>query len=184
MLSRIIKRSSMNSNLLYLSNRALTGSSIPSGSFFRLGESGPEQVTTDDLFKNKKVVLFGFPGAFTGTCQNQQVPSFNLNAPEFKKLGVDSVLAMSSGDVFVLKAFQESTQATDLQFIQDFNVSFSTSLGKTFDGSGKGLGVRNTRFALYAENGEVKCFFEEDAPAEFKKTDADTLLDAIKSVQK
>eukprot|EP01084_Bolivina_argentea_P014357 26806_1 len=177
MFSRISKRSPY--NMVYLASRALTGSKIPSGSFFRLGGEGPEQVSTNDLFSNKKVVLFSFPGAFTPTCQTKQVPSFQSKAAEFKSMGIDAVYAIAANDVFVLEAMQKDTGAKDLQFLQDFNCSFSDSIGKTFDASGAGLGVRTGRYALYAENGDVKQFFEEPNPGVMTVTDADTILGAI-----
>lgn len=145
-----------------------------------MGDDGPEKVSTDDLFKNKKVVLFAFPGAFTGTCQNQQCPSFNGKVADFKKKGVDAVYALGANDVFVLKAFQDETKTDNLQYLQDFNLEFSSSIGKTFDGSGKGLGIRSLRYSLYAENGTVKQYFEEESPAQMTVTDADTMLNALK----
>eukprot|EP00483_Globobulimina_turgida_P002022 UN02024 len=178
MFARVIKRSPY-FNMMYLASRALSGTTLPSGSVFRLTDDGPKKVPTDDIFKGKKVVLFSFPGAFTGTCQNKQVPSFDAKVDAFKKKGVDDVYALSAGDVFVLKAFQQETKADSLQFLQDFNCEFSASIGKTFDGSGIGLGVRTTRYSLYAEDGQVKQYFEEQNPGEMTCTDADTLLNAL-----
>lgn len=146
---------------------------------FRLGDDGPEKVSTDDLFKNKKVVLFAFPAAFTGTCANQ-LPGYNAKIDAFKAKGVDAVYGLSNDNVFVQKAFQKDTGADKVELLQDFNSELSIALGKTFDGSGKGLGIRNTRYSLYVENGVVKQFFEEAVPSELKVTDADTLLNALK----
>eukprot|EP01084_Bolivina_argentea_P157616 274640_1 len=178
MFARVIKRSPF-SNMMHLSSRALTGSTMPSGSVFRLTDDGPTKVSTDDIFKGKKVVLFSFVGAFTGTCQNKQVPSFDAKVDEFKKKGIDAVYAMSVADVFVLKAFQAETNANNLQFIQDFNAEYSQSLGKTVDLSGIGFGLRTGRYALYADNGVVKKYFEEPNPGEMTVTDADTILNSL-----
>ena len=93
---------------------------------------------------------------------------------------MDVVYGMSADNVFTLQAFQNETGADKLQFLQDFNTELSGSVGKTFDGSGKGLGVRTGRYSLYAENGEIKQFFEEASPGEMTVTDADTMLNALK----
>ena len=82
--------------------------------------------------------------------------------------------------MFVQKAFQSETKSENLQYLQDFHAEFSSSLGKTFDASVKGLGVRSGRYSLYAENGEIKQFFEESNPGEMTVTDADTLLGVLK----
>eukprot|EP00485_Elphidium_margaritaceum_P008177 CAMPEP_0202685886 /NCGR_PEP_ID=MMETSP1385-20130828/1715_1 /ASSEMBLY_ACC=CAM_ASM_000861 /TAXON_ID=933848 /ORGANISM="Elphidium margaritaceum" /LENGTH=165 /DNA_ID=CAMNT_0049340357 /DNA_START=65 /DNA_END=562 /DNA_ORIENTATION=- len=164
--------------MVHLSNRFLTGTAIPAGSFFRFGADGPEKVSTNDLFQNKKVVLFAFPAAFTGTCNLQQ-NSFNAKVDEFKKKGVDGVYAVSANDVFVQKAYQEWSKADKLQFLQDFNVEFSKSINQTLDLSAKGLGARTNRYSLYAENGVVKQFFAEEVASQLTVTDADTMLKAI-----
>ena len=97
-----------------------------------------------------------------------------------QKLGVDAVYGMSYNDVFVLQAHQGETNTMDIEFLQDFNSEFSSSLGKTFDASAKGLGVRPWRFSLYAVNGKIEKWFEEAAPGEVKVSDADTMLNALK----
>eukprot|EP01084_Bolivina_argentea_P041310 76219_1 len=176
MFSRIIKCSRY--NMVYLASRALTGSKLPSGTFFRLGGDGPEKVSSNDLFANKKVVLFSFVGAYTGTCLNQ-VPSFQHKAAEFKKLGVDAIYGTSANDVFVLKAFKEDTKAKDIEFLQDFNCAFSESIGKIIDGSGIGLGTRTGRYSAYIDNGDVKQFFEEPNAGLLTVADGDTLCDAM-----
>ena len=141
-------------------------------------DDGPAKVSTDDLFKNKKVILFAFPAAFTGTCANQ-LPTYQAKYDELKKKGVDAIYGISVDNVFVQGAFKKETGADKIELLQDFNAELSGSVGKTFDGSGKGLGLRTTRYSLYAENGVIKQYFEEEVPSQLTVTDADTMLKAL-----
>jgi peroxiredoxin len=136
-------------------------------------------VTTEELFGGKKVVLFAVPGAFTPTCSNQHLPGFVSKAAEIKAKGVDSILCVSVNDAFVMNAWGEAHKTGDaVKLIADGNADLARALGLDFDGSGIGFGVRSQRYALVAEDGVVK-LLNVEAPMKFEVSDADSILAAL-----
>ena len=132
------------------------GDKMPKGQFTRMGANGPEPVPTDDLFRGKKVVLFSVPGAFTPTCSAKHLPGFINNYDALKKKGVDTIACMAVNDVFVMKAWGESSKATGkVEMLADGNGEFAAAMGLEFDLTGRGLGVRSRRFAAVIEDGIV-----------------------------
>lgn len=155
-----------------------TGDKLPDATFVKVTENGPEQVTTADYFKGRKVALFSVPGAFTPTCSAKHLPGYIEHFGEFRARGVD-VACIAVNDAFVMDAWAKSQHVPDgLMMLADGNGTFSKALGLEMDGTPFGLGVRGKRFALYAEDGVVKKLNIE-APGEFKVSDAKSMLDAI-----
>jgi peroxiredoxin len=136
-------------------------------------------VTTDELFSGKKVVLFAVPGAFTPTCSNQHLPGFIEHADEIKAKGVDDIICMSVNDAFVMKAWGEDRGAGDkVRLIADGNGDLAKALGLDFDGSGIGFGLRCQRFAAIIDDGVVEKIAVE-APMKFEVSDAESILAAL-----
>ena len=154
-----------------------TGDTIPLATLNTL-KDGIQAVTTDELFKDRKVVLFSIPGAFTPTCSAKHLPGYVEKMDQFRARGID-VACMAVNDAFVMDAWakQQSVPA-DLRMLADGNGAFAEALGLTFDASAFGMGERAQRFALYAENGVVKVLHVE-APGEFKMSSAEAMLAAI-----
>ena len=153
------------------------GDRIPSATLNVL-KDGVQAVTTDEIFKGKKVVLFSVPGAFTPTCSAKHLPGYVAKFGEFRQHGVD-VACLAVNDAFVMDAWAKDQHVPDgLLMLADGNGTFSKQLGLEMDGSAFGLGMRGKRFALYAEDGVVKKLNIE-APGEFKVSDAKTMLEAI-----
>ena len=153
------------------------GDRIPSGTLNVL-KDGVQAVSTDEIFKGKKVVLFSVPGAFTPTCSAKHLPGYVEKFAQFKQHGVD-VACLAVNDAFVMDAWAKDQHVPDgLWMLADGNGTFSKSLGLEMDGTPFGLGMRGKRFALYAEDGVVKKINVE-APGEFKVSDASTMLAAI-----
>ncbi len=153
------------------------GDSIPLASLNTL-KDGVQAVTTDELFKGRKVVLFSVPGAFTPTCSVKHLPSYIEKMGEFKAKGID-VACMAVNDAFVMDAWGKSQNVpAELTMLADGNGAFSEALGLKFDASAFGMGDRAKRFALYAEDGVVKVLHVE-APGEFKVSSAESMLEAI-----
>ena len=141
-------------------------------------KDGVQAISTDDIFKGKKVVLFSVPGAFTPTCSAKHLPGYTEKFAEFKSKGVD-VACLAVNDAFVMNAWAKDQKVPDgLLMLADGNGSFSKQLGLEMDGTAFGLGMRGKRFALYAEDGVVKQINVE-APGEFKVSDANSMLAAI-----
>ncbi|KAK9664805.1 hypothetical protein RND81_14G069800 [Saponaria officinalis] len=133
-----------------------------------------------DIFKGKKVVIFGLPGAYTGVCSSQHVPSYKNNIDKFKAKGIDSVICVSVNDPYVLNGWAEKLDAKDaVEFYGDFDASFHKSLDLTVDLSGALLGTRSHRWSAYVDDGNVKVLNVEEVPSEFKVSGGDHLLAQI-----
>ena len=153
------------------------GDTLPQAKFRVSTPDGSAWKTTDELFKNKKVVLFGVPGAFTGTCHGTHLPGFVKNADAIKAKGVDMIAVTAVNDVFVMDAWNRAAGANDkIVFLADGNGDFARAIDLTFDGSGLGLGVRSKRYSMVVENGVVKQLNIEEIPAKVDLSGADRVL--------
>ncbi|MGB0133358.1 peroxiredoxin [Dokdonella sp.] len=153
------------------------GEKIPMATLNTL-KDGVQAVTTDELFKGRKLVLFSVPGAFTPTCSAKHLPGYVEKMDAFKAKGVD-VACMSVNDAFVMDAWaKQQGVPAELTMLADGNGAFAESLGLKFDASAFGMGERAKRFALYAEDGVVKVL-QVEAPGEFKVSSAEAMLEAI-----
>ncbi|MDG2050297.1 MAG: peroxiredoxin [Myxococcota bacterium] len=138
-----------------------------------------KDVTTEELFGGKKVVLFAVPGAFTPTCSEQHLPGFIEKASEIKAKGVDDIICLSVNDAFVMKAWGKDRGADgQVTMIADGNADLSRALGLDFDGSGIGFGVRAQRFAAIVEDGVVTKLAVEQ-PMKFDVSSAESILAAL-----
>ncbi len=153
-----------------------TGERMPSGSFTRMTKDGPQKITTDELFKGKKVVLFSVPGAFTPTCDARHLPGFVELADAIKAKGVDTIACMAVNDVFVMNAWGKHGNAGDkVLMLADGNAEYAKALGLEMDASGFGMGIRGQRFALIVKDGVV-AHVNVEKPGEFKVSAADFVL--------
>lgn len=132
------------------------GSKIPAGSFKVLTDTGMSDLSTDDIFSGKKVVLFSVPGAFTPTCSNDHLPSYLRNHGAIKAKGFDTIACLAVNDAFVMKAWAAERGVKDeILMLADGNGTFTKALGLELDGSGFGLGTRGKRFSMVVEDGVV-----------------------------
>jgi peroxiredoxin len=153
------------------------GDKLPNATFRVMTGEGPKPRTTDEVFKGKKVALFGVPGAFTPTCNNLHLPSFLKNIDAFKSKGVDTVAVTAVNDVFVMEAWKKASGAEGkIDFLADGNGEFAKAIDMAFDGSGAGLGTRSKRFAMLVDDGTVKAVSIEDAPGKCELTSGEALL--------
>src|ERR1041384_3084398 len=130
------------------------GDRMPSGKLKVMTKEGPKDVTTDELFKGKKVVLFSVPGAFTPTCDAKHLPGFVQLADQIKAKGVDTIACMAVNDVFVMNAWGKSSNVGDkILMLADGNGDYAKALGLELDGSGFGMGTRGQRFAVVVNDG-------------------------------
>jgi peroxiredoxin len=144
------------------------GERIPAVTIKRLGDSGQVDVTSDELFKGKKVVMFSVPGAFTGPCSKIHLPGYVARAADLKAKGVDEVMCLGVNDAFVMKGWADATGATGvITMVADGNGTLTRALGLEFDGSGAGLGaVRARRAAMIIDDGVVSSIEVEDKNGE------------------
>jgi peroxiredoxin len=156
------------------------GDRLPQATFRVMTPDGPAARTTDDIFKDRKVVLVGVPGAFTPTCDRNHLPGYVTRAEEIRAKGVDAIAVTSVNDVFVLKAWGQSAGAEGkVEMLADGNGDFARALGLAFDGSGFGLGTRSQRYSMLVEDGVVKTINLEDVPSKAEVSSADTLLQQL-----
>ena len=156
------------------------GDKLPEATFRVMGPEGIDNLSTDDVFAGKKVVLFAVPGAFTPTCHLKHLPGFIENADKFKSLGIDTVACVAVNDPFVLGAWSQVSGASDkVLFLSDGNAEFTKKIGMDFDGSGIGLGTRSKRYAALVEDGVVKALNVEDSPGVAVKSTAAKLLERL-----
>ncbi len=154
------------------------GSAVPRVTFKVLHGGQVGNVTSDDIFKGRRVVLFALPGAYTPTCSTGHVPRFVELAPEFRKLGVDDIVCLSVNDPFVMDAWQRDQDAAALSFIPDADGTFTAEMGMLVDKSAAGLGKRSWRYSMLVNDGRIeKMFIEPDKDGDpFEVSDADTAL--------
>ena len=134
---------------------------------------------TDTYFKDKKVILFALPGAFTPTCSNQQLPGYEKIHDVFKAHGVDDIYCLSVNDEFVMQAWLLSyTEGDKILGIADGNGEVSTNLDLLVDKTANYMGKRSTRFAMIIRDNNIHELLIEE-PGEYKKTSAENLLTKI-----
>ncbi len=149
---------------------------------FRVRQDGEwHDVTTDDLFKGKTVVVFSLPGAFTPTCSGSHVPRFNELAGVLKANGVDDIICISVNDTFVMNEWKKTQQAENITFIPDGNGEFTEGMGMLVEKNDLGFGKRSWRYSMLVKDGVIeKMFIEPDVPGDpFEVSDADTMLEYI-----
>lgn len=146
-----------------------------------------KDVTTDDLFKGKKVIVFSLPGAFTPTCSTSHLPRFEELYSEFQEQGVDAVICLSVNDAFVMFQWGKSQNAKNVFLLPDGNGDFTRQMGMLVKKDNLGFGMRSWRYSMFVEDGKITKMFSEagyqdDAPSDpFEVSDADTMLDYLKS---
>ena len=141
-----------------------TGDKIPECTLKTMGDKGPADITTQEVFSGKKVVMFAVPGAFTPGCSITHLPGYVVNADKIKAKGVDTIACISVNDAFVMGAWGEAQNASELLMLADGNGDLTAALGLELDGSGFGMGTRSQRFAMIVDDGTVSHLNVEDGP--------------------
>src|SRR3954454_839214 len=155
------------------------GDSIPAAKLMQGTPEGPKEVSTEELFKGRTVVLFGVPGAFTPTCSAKHLPGYVQNYDALKAKGAEVVACMAVNDAFVMGAWGKDQGVGDkVVMIADGSAALTKALGLELDLTARGLGVRCQRFVLVAKNGKVTHLAVE-APGAFEVSKAETVLAAL-----
>ncbi|MDN2664012.1 glutathione peroxidase [Psychromonas sp. 14N.309.X.WAT.B.A12] len=138
-------------------------------------------ITTDQLFKNKTVVVFALPGAFTPTCSSTHLPRYNELAAVLKENGVDEVVCLSVNDTFVMNAWLADQEADHITVVPDGSGEFTEGMGMLVNKNDIGFGKRSWRYSMLVKDGVIdKMFIEPNQPGDpFEVSDADTMLNYI-----
>ena len=157
------------------------GKKVPQVTFHTRRNHEWVDVTTDEIFGGKTVVVFSLPGAFTPTCSSTHVPRYNQMAPTFREHGVDEIICVSVNDAFVVNEWQREQKADNITFLPDGNGDFSRGMGMLVAKNDLGFGERSWRYSMLVKDGVIeKMFIEPDVPGDpFEVSDADTMLDYI-----
>jgi peroxiredoxin len=131
------------------------GDEIPFCTLKVMSEAGPVDLSTDEIFGGKKVVLFAVPGAFTPGCSITHLPGFVVNADKIKAMGVDTIACVSVNDAFVMGAWGEAQNAQEILMLGDGNGELIAALELELDGTGFGMGTRSQRFSMIVNDREV-----------------------------
>ncbi len=154
------------------------GQKVPNVTFRTRVANDWKNVTTDELFKGKTVVLFSLPGAFTPTCSSTHLPRYNELAPVFFANGVDAIVCVSVNDAFVMNEWAADQESENVTLLPDGNGEFTEGMGLLVDKSELGFGKRSWRYSALVKDGVVqKLFVEPQKPGDpFEVSDADTML--------
>jgi len=157
------------------------GTRLPEATLLRMGAKGPEQVALSTLLTGRKVVIFGFPGAFTGTCTTAHVPSFIRTKAKFDAKGVDEIIGISVNDPFVMQRFGESTGATaaGITMLGDSASELTTAIGMNFDVPATGFHARSKRYAAYVVDGVVQHLSAPETPGVCETSSGEAMLEVI-----
>jgi glutaredoxin-like protein len=157
------------------------GQRVPNVTFRTRENNQWVNVTTDDIFAGKTVIVFSLPGAFTPTCSSTHVPGYNDLAKVFKSNGVDDIVCISVNDTFVMNEWAKDQGADNVRFIPDGNGEFTEGMGMLVEKTDLGFGKRSWRYSMLVKDGVIeKMFIEPEEPGDpFKVSDADTMLNYI-----
>ncbi|MDB5260592.1 MAG: Redoxin domain protein [Candidatus Nomurabacteria bacterium] len=177
-------------------NQKKEGDSVPQVTFKTrvrdesVGGENPfrwQDVTTDEIFKGKKVIVFGLPGAFTPTCSSTHAPGYEKHYDEFKNLGVDEIVCISVNDAFVMYNWKKNLNVEKVFMLPDGNADFTREIGMLVKKTNLGFGERSWRYSMFVEDGIIKKLFIEPGFSDnydsdpFEVSDADTMLEYLKS---
>ncbi|MFC5511319.1 glutathione peroxidase [Massilia jejuensis] len=159
---------------------SLAGQPVPQVTFKARVDDQWRDLTTEELFKGKTVVVFSLPGAYTPTCSSTHLPRFNELSSVLRDNGVDDILCLSVNDTFVMNEWKQGQEADGITFVPDGNGDFARGMGMLVDKRSLGFGMRSWRYSMLVRDGVIEKAFIEDADGKeddpFKVSDADTML--------
>jgi len=147
---------------------------MPLGQLQQIVDGKMVEHNTDELFANKKVVLFAVPGAFTPTCSIAHLPGYVVHADDFKAKGVDAIICLAVNDAFVMNSWGEAQNASEIMMLADGNATYTKALGLSMDTAAFG-GCRSQRYAMVIDNGVVT-HLQVEKPQEFEVSKAESVL--------
>lgn len=156
----------------------IEGKAVPKNNFKLIKEGALTELSHEDVFSGKRVVIFALPGAYTPTCSSTHLPRYNELAKVIKDQGIDDIYVLSVNDPFVMDAWAKDQEAENIKLLPDGNGEFTEGIGLLVDKSDLGFGKRTWRYSMVVKDGVVeKAFIEPQKPGDpFEVSDADTML--------
>jgi len=157
------------------------GAKVPNVDLAEMKDANVRRVSSEELFKGRRVILFALPGAFTPTCSTAHVPGYVAHMKAFKDANIDDVICLSVNDPFVMEAWQQSEKADGVHFVADPYAEFTQAMGMAIDHRDAFLGTRSWRYSMVVNDGKIeKMFIEPDVEGDpFEVSDADTMLNYL-----
>ena len=153
---------------------------IPNSEIFILEDGEPIKRNIEEIIKNKKVVLFGLPGAYTSVCSAKHLPGYINMYEEYKKKGIDKIICISVNDPFVMNAWgKENNVGEKVLMVGDPFLNFTKAIGADVDKSGRGLGVRSNRYTMLIDNLKVIKLQEEKDTGSCEVSAAKNFLELV-----
>ena len=159
------------------------GDKLPSATLTEMTGNGPQNIAVEDLTKNKRVVIFGLPGAFTPTCSAKHVPGYVSLADTLKENKIDEIVCVSVNDAYVMGAWAKDQKAEGkVRMLADGSAAFTKALGLEMDLTAKGMGIRSQRYSMLVDKGVVKALNVE-APGKFEVSNAETMAEQVRKLK-
>ena len=156
------------------------GDKVPASTFKYLTPEGPKEITSDELFGGKKVVLFAVPGAFTPACSQRHLPGFVDKAADLKAKGIDTIACIAVNDQAVMGAWGKAQNVGDkILMLADGSGDFARAIDLELDATRAGLGKRSQRYSMLVDNGVVKALNIEQVPSQVELSSAEAMLKAL-----
>ena len=156
------------------------GDKIPAATLKYVSPDGPKDISTEEFFRGKKVVLFAVPGAFTPACSQRHLPGYVDKAADLKAKGVDTIACIAVNDQAVMGAWGKAQNVGDkVMMLADGSGDFARAVGLELDARGRGLGMRSQRYSMLVDNGVVKALNVEAQPGQVEASSADAMLKAL-----
>jgi len=153
---------------------------LPNSEVFILQEGEPTKKKIKDFFKNKKVVLFGLPGAYTSVCSAKHLPGYVNLHDKYKEKGIDHIICISVNDPFVMDAWGKENNVGDkIVMMGDPFLNFTKEISADVDKSERGLGIRSNRYTMYVEDMKVIKLKEEKDTGSCEISAAESFLNLV-----
>ena len=153
---------------------------LPNTEVFQLISGDPVKKKVSEIIKNKKVVMFGLPGAYTSVCSMKHLPGYIKNVDQFKSKGIDQIICISVNDPFVMDAWGKANNVgNNILMLADPFINFTKDIGAEVDKSGRGLGIRSNRYAMLIDNLKVLNIQEETDTGTCEVSSAENFLKLV-----
>jgi glutaredoxin-like protein len=175
---RVLIKSTVKGVIMLPSAQSLESQPVPDVIFKTRSGGEWRDVSSAELFKDKTVIVFSLPGAFTPTCSSSHLPRYQELATNLRENGVDEIICLAVNDAFVMEEWKAGQDAKDIRFIPDGNGDFTRGMGMLVDKRPLGFGMRSWRYSMLVRQGIIaKIFIEPEKEGDpYEVSDADTML--------